>query len=242
VAALGDEPGGAASAGDGSAPARVVLLGRQGSGKGTQAERLAAVYGVPHVSTGDAFRAAVKGGTGLGKTAQSYMERGELVPDDVVVGVVREHLFGPGSSSGFVLDGFPRNLFQAEALETMAAPRGIDVCVDLDVSTEEVLHRLSARRVCTNCGATYNLVSNPPKAGGRCDACGGTLYQRDDDTEEAIRRRLEIYEEETAPLIAWYKQRGLLASVDATGSPDDVAARVIAVVEGARARGKGGAS
>jgi len=221
------------------APARVVLLGRQGSGKGTQAERLAALYGVPHVSTGDAFRAAVKAGTDLGRTAQSYMERGELVPDQVVVAVIGEHLFGPGSPEGFVLDGFPRNLAQAEALEAMAAPRGIDVCINLEASLEEVLRRLSARRVCANCGATYNLVTDPPKTEGRCDACGGTLYQRDDDTEGAIRRRLEIYEAETAPLISWYKQRGLLASVDAIGSPDEVAARVTEAVEAARARWSG---
>lgn len=215
---------------------RAVLLGRQGSGKGTQAERLSALYEVPHVSTGDAFRAAAKAGTELGKTVQSYMERGELVPDEVVVGVIKEHLFGPGAPEGFVLDGFPRNVAQAEALEAMAAPRGIDLCVDLEANTEEVLRRLSARRVCANCGATYNLVTNPPKVPGRCDVCGGPLYQRDDDTEEAIRRRLEIYESETAPVIAWYAERGFLTRVDATGTPDEVTARVVSAVEAARAR------
>ena len=228
-------------AGAGPAPVadgalRVVLLGRQGSGKGTQGDRLASLYGVPHVSTGDAFRAAVKSGSPLGQAAQAYMERGELVPDEVVVAVIRDHVFGPGAPEGFVLDGFPRNLAQAQALEAMAAPRGIDVCIDLEASLEEVLLRLSSRRVCSTCGATYNLVSNPPKVPGRCDVCGGTLYQRDDDTEEAIRRRLEIYEAETAPLIAWYRERGLLASVDGTGSVDEVTARVVSAVEAHRAR------
>jgi adenylate kinase len=215
---------------------RAVMIGRQGSGKGTQAERLSAIFGVPHVSTGDAFRAAVKAGSELGRTAQSYMERGELVPDDVVVNAIRDHVFGPTSPEGFVLDGFPRNTAQAEALEAMAGRQGIDVCVNLEASTEEVLRRLSARRVCANCGATYNLVSSPPKMPDRCDVCGGPLYQRDDDTEEAIRRRLEIYESETAPLAAFYSERGLLASVDATGPPDEVTARVVAAVETARAR------
>lgn len=228
--------GGTAPSGQPSADGnlRVVLLGRQGSGKGTQAERLCALYGVPHVSTGDAFRAAVRSASELGKTAQGYMERGELVPDDVVIDVIRAHVFGPGSAFGFVLDGFPRNLFQAEALEGFAAPKGLDGCINLEASLDEVLRRLSSRRLCSSCGATYNLVSSPPKVAGRCDSCGGDLYQRDDDTEEAIRRRLEIYEAETAPLIAWYRERGLLISVDATGAPDEVTARVVAAVEARR--------
>lgn len=215
---------------------RAIIMGRQGSGKGTQAERLSSIYGVPHVSTGDAFRAAAKAGSELGKAVRSYMERGELVPDAVVVDVIREHVFGPGSAPGFVLDGFPRNLAQAEALEVMAGARGIDVCINLEASTDEVLRRLAARRVCTSCGATYNLLTNPPKVVGRCDACGGALYQREDDTEEAIRRRLEIYESETAPLVAFYAERGLLARVDATGTPDEVTRRVLAAVEAARTR------
>lgn len=209
----------------------MVLLGRQGSGKGTQAQRLSRLYGVPHVSTGDAFRAAVKSGSALGKMAQGYMGRGELVPDEVVIGVIREHVFGPGASFGFVLDGFPRNLAQAEALEALSAPEGLDACIDLEASLEEVLRRLSSRRVCSNCGATYNLVSSPPKVPGRCDVCGGDLYQRDDDTEEAIRRRLDIYDVETAPLVAWYRDRGLLLSVDATGSPDEVSARLVSALQ-----------
>ena len=150
------------------------------------------------------------------------MDRGELVPDDVVVGVIREHLFGPGAPAGFILDGFPRNVGQAEALAEMAGPRGLDVVIDLEASTQEVLHRMAGRRVCTKCGATYNVVDNPTKVPGRCDACAGALVQRDDDTEEAIRRRLEIYETATAPLIDWYRERGLLAAVDAVGDVDSV--------------------
>jgi adenylate kinase len=213
---------------------RIVVLGRQGSGKGTQAARLSALYGPPHVSTGDAFRAAAGSGSELGRTLKAYMDRGELVPDDVVVGVIREHLFGPGAPAGFVLDGFPRNVGQAVALADMAGSRGLDVVIDLEADTQEVLQRMAGRRVCTGCGATYNIVDNPTKVPGRCDACGGGLAQRDDDTEEAIRRRLEIYETTTAPLIDWYRGRGLLATVNAVGDVDSVTARVVSAVEGAR--------
>jgi adenylate kinase len=213
---------------------RMVVLGRQGSGKGTQAARLSATYGPPHVSTGDAFRAAAASGSELGRTLKSYMDRGELVPDDVVVGVIREHLFGPGAPAGFILDGFPRTVAQAEALAEMASLRGIDIVIDLEADTEEVLQRMAGRRVCTKCGATYNIVDNPTKVPGSCDACGGSLAQRDDDTEDAIRRRLEIYETTTAPLIDWYRQRGLLVAVNAVGDVDAVTARVVAAVEGAR--------
>jgi adenylate kinase len=220
--------------------ARIVVLGRQGSGKGTQAERLCAIYGVPHVSTGDAFRAAAGTGSELGRSVKGFMDRGELVPDEVVVGVIQEHLFGPKAPAGFILDGFPRTVGQAEALAQMAGERGLDVVVDLEAGTEEVLQRMAGRRVCPNCGANYNIVDNPPKVTGVCDVCGGALVQRDDDTEEAIRRRLEIYETTTAPLIDWYRQRGLLAAVDAVGDVDTVGARVVAAVEQARrARGVG---
>ena len=206
---------------------RMVVLGRQGAGKGTQAARLSATYGPPHVSTGDAFRAAAASGSELGRTLKSYMDRGELVPDDVVVGVIREHLFGPGAPAGFILDGFPRTVAQAEALAEMASLRGIDIVIDLEADTEEVLQRMAGRRVCT-------IVDNPTKVPGSCDACGGSLAQRDDDTEDAIRRRLEIYETTTAPLIDWYRQRGLLVAVNAVGDVDAVTARVVAAVEGAR--------
>jgi adenylate kinase len=220
---------------------RVVLLGRQGSGKGTQAERLSALYHVPHISTGEAFRAAVREGSDLGRTAQVYMDRGELVPDDVVVGVLREHLvkeagLGSSQAGGFILDGFPRNVHQAEALAAMLGPEGVDVVINLDVDTEEVLRRIAGRRVCLNCKSSYNVVDNPPKDDEICDVCGGVLVQRDDDTEAAIRRRLEIYESETAPLVHWYSEQGLLAPVDAAGSPDEVTGRAVKAIEAARAR------
>ena len=214
---------------------RIVVLGRQGSGKGTQAARLASKYGVPHVSTGEAFRAAVKEGTELGRTVQGFMDRGDLVPDEVVEAVIKAHLFGPRAPEGFVLDGFPRNVAQAEALELMAGPRGLDVVLNLDASKEEVLRRIAGRRVCSNCGANYNIVDHPPRKAGYCDACGSAIYQRDDDTEEAVSRRLELYEAVTAPLIDWYRQRGLLANVDAMGPPEDVASRALDAVEAARA-------
>ena len=147
--------------------ARIVLLGRQGSGKGTQATRLSVLYGVPHISTGDAFRAAARNGTEVGRLAQSYMDRGELVPDDVVMEVLGEHLLqGKAEPAGFVLDGVPRNIVQAEALAGMLGPKGLDVVINLDVSTEVVLRRIAGRRVCTSCGATYNVVDNPPKVAG----------------------------------------------------------------------------
>lgn len=218
---------------------RIVLLGRQGSGKGTQADRLAGVYHVPHISTGEAFRAAVREGTELGRTVQGYMERGELVPDEVVLGALREQMAkeaGPGSSpaGGFILDGFPRNVSQAEALAAMLGPDGLDIVVNLDVSTEEVLHRIAGRRVCPKCEALYNVVDNPPKTDETCDVCGTKLVQRDDDTEEAVRRRLELYESETAPLIGWYAKQGLLATVDAVGSPEEVEERAVKAIDAVR--------
>jgi adenylate kinase len=158
------------------------------------------------------------------------MDRGELVPDDVVVPVLQEHLFGPGAPPGFILDGVPRTVGQAEALAAMAAPRGLDVVVDLEVPTEEVLRRISGRRVCADCGTNYNLADHAPEVPGRCDACGGHLLQRDDDTEEAIRRRLELYESVTAPLIDWYRERGLLVTVDASGPVDEVTDRLVGAV------------
>jgi adenylate kinase len=166
------------------------------------------------------------------------MDSGELVPDEVVIGVIRERLrglgaLGPESRAGFVLDGFPRNVAQAEALREMVLPRGLDAVVNLEVSTEEVLRRIAGRRVCVGCGTSYN-IDNPSKSVGACDTCEGKLVQRDDDTEEAIRRRLEIYEAVTAPLVDWYREQGLLATVDAVGSPDEVTERVVAAVQAQR--------
>jgi adenylate kinase len=219
------------AASDGTA--RIVILGRQGSGKGTQAERLSVLYGVPHLSTGEFFRAAIRARSDVGLEAQAYMDRGELVPDHITVGVVTQTLSTlPG---GFILDGFPRNLAQAQALAEMVQG-GLDVVVNLEASLEEVLRRLSARGTCTKCGTGYNLGDNPPRVAGVCDLCGGPVAQRDDDTVEAIRRRLEIYESETAPLVNWYQAQGLLTVVDAVGPPDEVTDRLVQAIEAARPR------
>jgi adenylate kinase len=215
-----------------SVGARLVVLGKQGAGKGTQAVRLSRHYVVPHVSTGDTFRSAVRSGSEFGQKARRYLDSGELVPDEIVIGMVRERLTrGDTTHRGFVLDGFPRTVYQAEALAEMLQPGGLDLVVDLEVGTEQVLARLASRRVCLDCGANYSEVENPPHIRGICDVCGGEVVQRDDDTEGAIRRRLELYARETAPLINWYDKRGLLATIDGTGTPDQVTARVVAEID-----------
>ncbi len=212
--------------------ARLVVLGKQGAGKGTQAVRLSRHYVVPHVSTGDTFRAAVRSGSEFGEKARRYLDAGELVPDEIVIGMVRERLTrGDTTSRGFILDGFPRTVHQAEALAELLHPRDLDLVIDLEVDTEQVLSRLASRRVCSDCGANYSVVDNPPRVNGICDVCGGEVVQRDDDTEAAIRRRLELYERETAPLVQWYKSRGLLVVVDGSGSPDQVTGRVIGEID-----------
>ena len=210
---------------------RLVLLGKQGSGKGTQAVRLARHYVVHHVSTGDMFRAAVRAGTEFGKKAQEYMDSGELVPNEVTIGIVKERLEQAGTKRrGFVLDGFPRNVAQAQALSDYLAPQDVHLVIDLEVPTEVVLTRLAARRVCSSCGTNYS-VAVPPTQDWTCDVCGGEVVQRADDTEGAIRRRLEIYENDTAPLIAWYKERERLEVVDADGPPDEVTMRLIETID-----------
>ena len=215
-----------------SVGARLVVLGKQGAGKGTQAVRLSRHYVVPHVSTGDTFRAAVRSGSEFGEKARHYLDSGELVPDEIVIGMVRERLTrGDTHQRGFVLDGFPRTVNQAEALSKMLNPRPLDLVIDLEVDTDQVLARLASRRVCSDCGANYSVVENPPRYAGICDVCGGEVVQRDDDTEGAIRRRLELYERETAPLIDWYERQGLLARIDGMGSPDQVTARVVAEID-----------
>jgi adenylate kinase len=209
----------------------LVLLGKQGAGKGTQASRLAEHYGVLHLATGDLFRAAINEGTPLGKEAQSFMDRGELVPDDIVIGVVEE-VFEKSDAvkQGFVLDGFPRTVPQAERLEKVLDAFPLDVVIDLDVPTEIVLHRIAGRRVCVQCQTPYH-VDSPPKEDWICDVCGGEVVQRDDDTEEAVMRRLELWEIQTLPLIHFYRRRGLLAHVDGTGDSDDVFESLVATVE-----------
>ena len=210
---------------------RLILLGRQGSGKGTQAVRLARHFVVHHVSTGDMFRAAVRAGTQFGRKAREYMDAGELVPDEITIGIVKERLEQAGTKRrGFVLDGFPRNVLQAQALSDYLAPQDIHLAIDLEVPNDVVLGRLAARRVCSSCGTNYS-VEVPPAVNWTCDVCEGEVVQRADDTEGAIRRRLEIYDKATAPLIAWYKERERLEVVDGEGSPDEVTSRLIETVD-----------
>jgi adenylate kinase len=217
--------------------ARLVILGKQGAGKGTQAVRLSRHYVVPHVATGDTFRAAARSGSEFGQKARKYLDAGELVPDEIVIGMVRERLTHDDTTHrGFILDGYPRTAQQAEALMEMLEPQELDLAINLELGTDHVLRRLAARRVCSDCGANYSVVDNPPRIRGICDVCGGDVcggevVQRDDDTESAIRRRLELYERETAPLMSWFSVRGLLVNVDALGTPDMVTDRLVAEVD-----------
>jgi adenylate kinase len=210
---------------------RLILLGRQGAGKGTQCVRLSRHYVVPHISTGDILRAAVKEGTDLGLKAKEIMDEGGLVPDDIMIGIVAERIAKPDARSrGFILDGFPRTVPQAEALVEITTEQPIDVVVDLEVPRELVLQRLAARRVCQDCGTNYTATGRE-KMPWFCDVCGGDVVQRTDDTEEAINRRLDLYESQTRPLIEYYDKGGLLEVVDGTGSPDEVTPRVIAAID-----------
>jgi adenylate kinase len=209
---------------------RIVLLGGPGSGKGTQAKKLIDKLGVPQISTGDIFRAALKEGTPMGLKAKTFMDKGELVPDDVVIGVVQERLSKPDLGKGYMLDGFPRTLPQAEALDKMLQSLGqsIDHAVLVDVPDEELVGRLSGRRTCKNsdCGSMFHVMFNPPKAAGVCDKCGQELYQRADDSEATIRERLTVYNSQTAPLIDYYDKKGLLRRVPGVGPIDQIFAAI----------------
>jgi adenylate kinase len=219
--------------------ARLVVLGKQGAGKGTQCVRLSHHYVVPHVSTGDMLRAAVKQGTAIGLKAKDQMDRGELLGDELIMDMVEERLQESDvRARGFVLDGCPRTVAQAERLAEILAPFDLDLAIDIEIHTSQVLRRLAARRVCMDCGANYSL-SAPPLINWTCDVCGGEVVQREDDTEEAISRRLELYEYQTAPLIDWYKFRNQLQSVPGTGSPDAVTRRMVKVIEDRRQKGSG---
>jgi adenylate kinase len=214
-----------------------VVLGKQGAGKGTQCVRLSHHYVVPHISTGDMLRAAVKTGSALGLKVRETMDSGELLGDDIIIEMVAERLSEPDARArGFILDGCPRTTRQAEAVAALLAPGSLDVTVDIEVPTAQALRRLASRRVCTDCGANYS-VSTPPKVNWMCDVCGGEVIQRQDDTEDAIRRRLELYERQTAPLIEWYESRGQLAKVTGVGSPDAVLRRIIRATEERRGKG-----
>ncbi len=217
--------------------ARLVILGRQGAGKGTQCVRLSRHYVVPHVSTGDMLRAAVKEGTDLGRKARAIMDDGGLVPDDVMIGIVADRLARDDSRTrGYILDGFPRTVGQAEALGKVTKDLPLHTAIDLDVPEEVVLRRIADRRVCTDCGTNYS-VQSPPRYDWTCDVCGGEVRQRDDDTEEAVRKRLDLYRKQTAPLIDWYTERGLLEVVDGQGPTNDVTRRLVAAVDARTRRG-----
>jgi adenylate kinase len=213
----------------------VILLGAPGAGKGTQAERIVARFGLPHISTGEMLRAAVAAGTGMGREAQKYMEAGALVPDEVVIGVVRERLAEDDARDGFLLDGFPRTIAQAEQLDTMLseAGRAVSHVVLIDVPEDELVERLAGRRMCRGCGKGYHVVFDPPQKADVCDACGSELYQRTDDNEATVRNRLTVYRAQTEPLVGYYEQRGVLRNVHGGGKmPDEVFAQVERLLEG----------
>jgi adenylate kinase len=208
---------------------RLVLVGPPGAGKGTQAQFIASHFAVPKISTGDIFRTNVSDGTDLGLEARKYMDAGDLVPDEVTIGMVKDRLSHDDTSEGFLLDGFPRTVQQAVVLDDMLAGHdvGLDVVLELVVDDEEVVRRLSGRRTCRRCGHVWHLDFDPPATDGVCDRCGGELFQRDDDSELTIRHRLEVYADQTSPLIGYYGDRGLLSGVDATGPVEDVTERAI---------------
>jgi adenylate kinase len=211
---------------------RLVLVGPPGAGKGTQAEFIAEHFGIPKISTGDIFRANVSGGTDLGRLAKKYMDAGDLVPDEVTNAMVRDRLSQPDAKDGFLLDGFPRNVAQANELDGILVELGspLSVVLDLDVDFDEVVKRLSGRRTCKKCGSVWHVEFDPTSVDGACDKCGGALFQRDDDQADTVRRRLDVYAEQTAPLIDFYAGVGKLVAIDALGAVEDVTERAIAAL------------
>jgi len=195
---------------------RLVLLGPPGAGKGTQAQEISRRLEIPHISTGDMFRAAIRSGTELGRKAKEYLEAGQLVPDEVTIGLVKDRLSRRDCEGGFLLDGFPRTVPQAQALDDWLEERGLklDAVLDIEAPREVLLVRLTGRRICSSCGATYHVVYNPPQKPGRCDICGGELVQRQDDREDTVRERLEVYDRQTAPLKKYYQERGVLHEIN----------------------------
>ncbi|HET9679553.1 MAG TPA: adenylate kinase [Gammaproteobacteria bacterium] len=212
---------------------RIVLLGAPGSGKGTQAKRLVEKYKIPQVSTGDLLRAAVSEGTPLGLQARAAMDAGQLVSDEIVLGIIAERLKKADAKNGFILDGFPRNIAQAEALDKMLElmKQPLDAAILMDVDFDVLLERLTGRRTCENCGAVYNVYTNPPKLDDQCDKCGGNLHHRADDNEETISSRLRVYEQQTKPLIEYYRGQDKLHQVDAIGEIDEIFKRLTQVLK-----------
>ncbi|MFJ1973164.1 adenylate kinase [Streptomyces sp. NPDC087903] len=217
---------------------RIVLVGPPGAGKGTQAAFLAKNLSIPHISTGDLFRANISKQTELGKLAKSYMDKGELVPDEVTIAMAKDRMEAPDAENGFLLDGFPRNVSQAEALDEMLKSEGmkLDAVLDLEVPEDEVVKRIAGRRICRNDSAhVFHVSYKAPKKDGVCDVCGGELYQRDDDSEETVRTRLEVYHTQTEPIIDYYKAQGLVVTISALGKVEDVTARAMEALK----RGEG---
>ncbi|HIH1373186.1 TPA: adenylate kinase [Staphylococcus pseudintermedius] len=211
----------------------IILMGLPGAGKGTQASEIIKKYPIPHISTGDMFRKAIKDETELGKEAKSYMDRGELVPDEVTVGIVKERISEDDAKKGFLLDGFPRTIEQAEALNSILEELGrtVDAVVNIEVPEEELMNRLTGRRICETCGTTYHLVFNPPKVEGICDIDGGKLYQREDDNPETVANRLEVNVKQSKPILEFYNQKGLLKNIDGSKHIDEVTSDVIEILE-----------
>ncbi len=212
----------------------IVFMGPPGAGKGTQADYIVEQFGIPHISTGDAFREAMKQGTELGKLAKQYVDAGKLVPDEVTIGIVRDRLQHEDCKQGFLLDGFPRTISQAEALDEIVASMGrrIDHVINLKVDRDNLLARLTGRRICRSCGATYHILFNQPKQEGICDKCGGELYQRSDDTEEKVGTRLDEYITKTAPLLDYYEKQGTLRHVNGEQDIQEVSAEISAILRG----------
>lgn len=211
---------------------KIIMLGAPGAGKGTQAKKIAEKYKIPHISTGDIFRANIKGGTELGMKAKSYMDQGQLVPDDVTIGMLLDRISDADCKGGYVLDGFPRTIPQAESLDKALAGRGekMDYAIDVDVPDEAIVTRMAGRRACLACGATYHIVYNPPKKEGVCDVCGENLVLRDDDKPETVQKRLTVYHDQTQPLIEYYGKAGILVTVDGTKELNEVFKDIVAVL------------
>ncbi|MDC7280361.1 MULTISPECIES: adenylate kinase [Pseudobutyrivibrio] len=211
---------------------KIIMLGAPGAGKGTQAKQIAAKYSIPHISTGDIFRANIKNGTELGKKAKEYMDQGLLVPDELTCDLVMDRIAQDDAKNGFVLDGFPRTIPQAEALDAALTKIGqaMDYAIDVDVPDENIINRMSGRRACLNCGATYHIVSIPPKKEGICDTCGNELVLREDDKPETVKKRLDVYHDQTQPLIDYYNGKGILKSVDGTQPMEKVFEDITAIL------------
>jgi adenylate kinase len=211
---------------------KIIMLGAPGAGKGTQAKKIASKYGIPHISTGDIFRANIKAGTELGKKAKSYMDQGLLVPDELTCDLVVDRISQPDAANGYVLDGFPRTIPQAECLTDALKNLGgqVDYAIDVDVPDENIVNRMSGRRACLKCGATYHIVFAAPKSEGICDVCGEKLVLRDDDRPETVLNRLKVYHDQTQPLIDYYSKAGVLKTVDGTRSLDEVFSEIVGIL------------